>query len=96
MLFRAAGNRLPLGERPKYFETGRILDDMRAASPMGGREPPVTSMPPFTSVDPAGLQGSSPADMASHIEAIHQHLRYIYYKFQELENRVQSVESKVY
>ena len=46
-----------------------------------------------------GAEVSSSTDtseLTRHIDALHQHLKYIYYKFDELEKRINSIESKVY
>merc|ERR1712029_163480 len=92
----------PGGLPPRYFETGHILDDLTMGSGSGGggggtsdvtAHPPVTAMPPFAKID--GAAATQANAMAAHLESIHQHLRYIYYKFEELENRVKSIESKV-
>ena len=37
------------GEAKRYFETGRILDDMTEAAGAGSMGPPVTARPPFPS-----------------------------------------------
>jgi len=87
------------GEAKRYFETGRILDDMTEAAGAGSMGPPVTARPPFPSPIAEGAEVSSSTDtseLTRHIDALHQHLKYIYYKFDQLEKRINSIESKVY